>query len=289
MQIKCLAIKVPIDTKVPKPNFYRSITKLNGLSNKTEIFAREYFYWLDNFVSSQKQIQWLADIKTNVLRLIPEASFVEYSRESNYIDVSDKYFNLKSLQQAFTRKITNNKKSILSRLKDGGSLVEEPEDISLMPSLIPMAIGGKTEANMYKVLTQYATRLHYEKIFNFEYLYVASKIYNKNSEEKILPKKLLQISHKAFNFIDDEIKNNPDNFKQKLEPKELRRVRINHGLTVLQKSNKRKRDASTATVTAAIATGKYYKSDGVTLNAKAVSTATGISYKTVRTILNKLN
>ncbi len=151
-----------------------------------------------------------------------------------------------------------------------------------------MIIGGKTEANMYKVLTQYATRLYYEKLFQFEYLYVASKIYNKNSEEKILPKKLLKITHKAFNFIDDEIKNNPDNFKQKLDPKDLRKLRIKHGATVLQKSNQRKRSNNTAAVKDAIATGRYYKADGSTLNVSSLSNALNLSRPTITAILKTL-
>lgn len=287
MPIKYLAIRVSVNTKIPTPNFYRNITHINLATGNIEVYAKEYFYWLDNFIFSSKQLKWLGDIKSKILRLIPEAMFVDYSTDSRYIDLSNKIFTLKTLQQVWTRKLTDRKFKLIAKTSGADSL-EDTEDISLMPSLIPMATSGKTEANLYKVLTQYATRLHYEKLFQFEYLSVASKIYNENIEEKILPRKLLKLTHKAFDFITEEIKSNPHYFKQKLDPKELRRVRINHGLTVLQKSNKRKRNDNTEKVKAAIATSRHYKANGTTLNISSLAKATSLSRQTVTTILKTL-
>lgn len=288
MPIKCLAIKVPIDIKVPKPNFYRTMTKVNIVNGKIEVYAKECFYWLDDFVYSDKQMKWLGDIKSKILRLIPEAIFVNYSRESNYMDLSDDFFNLKTLQKVWNRKITSKKKTILSRLADSDIVIDEPEDIETMPALIPIGYSGKYESNLYQVLCQYATRLYYEKMFQFEYLYVASKIYNKNSEEKLNPKKLLKLTHKAFDYISQEIENNPDNFKQKLSPRQLRRHRIKHGATVLQKSNKRKRDTNIIKVKEAIATGRHYKADGTTLNVSALANSLSLSRPTITAILKTL-
>jgi hypothetical protein len=286
-QIKCLAIRVPIGTsKYPEPTFYRVLTKL--IDGKIIPYTIENIYWLDSNIYSEKQLIWLADIKTKILRLVPEAEVVEYSSEASYKTASGEIFTLLSLQKTWTRKITTKKRSILSRLKDSDTIVEEPEDISLMPSLIPMAVIGKHEANLYRVLCQYATRLHYEKMFQFEYLYVASKIYNKNSEDRLHPKKLLKLTQKAFDFISEEIKDNPENFKQKLTPRELRRHRIKHGATVLQKSNKRKRDANTAKVQEAIATDRYYKADGTTLNVSALANSLSLSRPTITAILKTL-
>jgi hypothetical protein len=280
MQIKYLGIKVPINTKVPQPNFYRNITRIDPSSKKIEFYAKECFYWLDDFVFSDKQIQWLGDIKSKILKLIPEAVFVEYSTDSNYIDLSDKFFTLKTLQQTWTRTITDSKKSFIRKISKEESIV--------LPKLIPMPLSGKHEYKLYTVLTQYATRLHYEKLFQFEYLYVASKIYNKNSEDKLLPRKLLKLTHKAFNYINQEILSNPDNFKQKLNPNDLRKLRIKHGLSVLQKSNNTQRKTNTSKIKEAIATDKYYKADGTTLNVSAIANTLNLSRPTITAILKTL-
>jgi len=281
MQIKCLAIKVPLNSKVPKPNFYRNITHLNS-NTKVEIYAKECFYWLDNFAYSDKQLIWLGDIKTKIQKLIPDTTFIEYNTDSRYVELHDNYFTLKSLQKVWSRKITDNKKKIITKISSGNN-----EERVTLPSLMPM-IGGKTEASIYRVLTQYATRLHYEKMFQFEYLYSASKLYNKNLDDKILPKKLLTITRKAFNFISDEIENNPENFKQRLDPKELRHIRIKHGATVLQSANIKRRVHNTKLIKEAIATDRCYKADGESLNVSAIVTLTKLNRKTVTAIAKEL-
>ena len=181
------------------------------------------------------------------------------------------------------------KKSILDKLNESKQLVKEAdaivdEELIDLPSLVPL-LSGKYEYQLYQALCRYGSRLHYEKLLQFEYLYRAAKIYNKNSEEKVLPKKLLKLTHKAFDYISQQTQDNPDGFKQKLEKEELRRLRIKHGATVLQKSNKRKRDTNTIKVEEAIATNKYYKADGITVNVTAIANATGLSRPTVTAIL----
>lgn len=115
-------------------------------------------------------------------------------------------------------------------------------------------------------------------------MYRATIIYNKGSEEKLLPKKLLKLTHKAFDYISDEVQKNPDNFKQKLEPKELRKARIKNALK-LQARNKKTRENNISKVKEAIATNKYYKADGKTLNISAIAISTGLSRITVSNIL----
>ncbi len=283
MQIQCLAIRVPTTiTEYPEPTFSRTLTRLNPSTNTIETYTKECIYWLDSIIGSDKQLIWIGDIKSKILRLIPEAEIVEYQSEASYHTMSDEVFTLKSLQKAWIRKIVPQKKSTLKILKEPDAIVDE--ELINLPSLVPL-LSGKYEYQLYKALCRYGSKLHYEKLLQFEYLYRAAKIYNKNSEEKVLPKKLLKLSHKAFDYINEQVKENPLAFKQKLEKEELRRHRIKHGATVLQKSNKRKRDANTIKVQEAIATNRYYKADGTTVNVTAVANATGLSRPTVTAIL----
>ena len=283
MQIQCLAIRVPITiTEYPEPTFSRTLTRLNTSTNTIETYTKECIYWLDSIIGSDKQLIWIGDIKSKILRLIPEAEIVEYQSEASYHTMSGEVFTLKSLQKAWIRKIVPQKKSTLKILKEPDAIVDE--ELINLPSLVPL-LSGKYEYQLYKALCRYGSKLHYEKLLQFEYLYRAAKIYNKNSEEKVLPKKLLKLSHKAFDYINEQVKENPLAFKQKLEKEELRRHRIKHGATVLQKSNKRKRDANTIKVQEAIATNRYYKADGTTVNVTAVANATGLSRPTVTAIL----
>ena len=281
--IKCLTVRIPIEVKkYPEPTFYRNLTKRDLTTGKITVYTRECIYWLDSYVYTPKQLVWLADIKTKILRRLPDAEFVEYQVEAKYITASGKIFSLKSLQKTWMRSIVPKKESILKTLKEPDTKLDD-EHITL-PSLIPL-LSGKYEYQLYQALCRYGSRLHYEKLLQFEYLYRAAKIYNKNSEEKVLPKKLLKVTHKAFGYISQQTKDNPDGFKQKLEKEELRRLRIKHGATVLQKSNKRKRDTNTIKVEEAIATNKYYKADGITVNVTAIANATGLSRPTVTAIL----
>ena len=290
MQIKSLTLRIPIAYKeYPIPTFSRELTKYNHDKKRVEVYCVECVYWLNQKVISNKQLKWLGDIKQKILRLIPYIEISQCNSEAHYITDSGEVFNLKSLQQVWTRKITPKKKSILSRLNE-----KKEDDVIVMeelidtPSLIPMAMSGKSEYDLYTVLCKYASRLHYEKMFQIEYLISVSGIYNSFLEEKVLPKKLLKLTHKAFELLNGEIENNPDNFKQKLNPKELRRLRIKHGATVLQKSNNKRRDANTHIVKEAIATQRYYKADGVTVNVSALSNATNLSRPTLTAIIKSL-
>ena len=285
-QIKCLAIRIPSSiSKYPMPTFYRELTKRNLHNGKIEVYTRECIYWLDSIVYSDKQLSWLGDIKTKIIRLFPEAEIVAYQSEANYHTASGQIFNLKSLQQSWTRKIVPKKKSILNKIaKEDDAIVDE--EMIQLPALPPLTPTGKIEYKMYKALCQYATRLHYEKLLQFEYMHRACKIYNKNSEEKILPKKLLKLTHKAFDFISEEIVNNPDNFKQKLNPKELRNARIKNA-TKLQANNKKIRENNVSKVKEAIATDQCYKLNG-DINSNAIVRYTSLNRQTVNTILSSL-
>ena len=281
--IKCLAIRIPIEIQVyPEPTFSRYLTKRNHSTGKINVYTRECIYWLDSVVYTEKQLAWFGDIKTKIFRLLPEVEIAVYDSDLKYTTDSGMVFTLQSLQQTWSRKIVSKKKSILKILKEPDAIVDE--ELITLPSLVPL-FSGKYEYQLYKALCRYGSRLHYEKLLQFEYLYRAVKIYNKNSEEKLLPKKLLKLTHKAFDYISQQIRENPDSFKQKLEKEELRRHRIKHGATVLQKSNKRKRDTNTIKVQEAINSGKYYKADGITVNVTAVANAIGVSRPTVTAIL----
>ena len=282
--IKCLAIRIPIGiTQYPEPTFYRDLTKRNLQNGKIELYCREAIYWLDSLVYSEKQLTWLGDIKTKVLRVLPEAEVVVYEADANYHTGSGKIFNLHSLQKAWIRKIVPKKKSTLKILKEPDVIVDE--ELITLPSLVPL-LSGKYEYQLYKALCRYGTRLHYERLLQFEYLFRAAKLYNQYNEEKLLPKKLLKLTHKAFDYITEEIKKNPDGFKQKLKKKELREARKKNALK-LQARNKKTSEANAAKVKQAIATGKYHKADGTTLNISAITNATKLSRVTICKIINK--
>ena len=291
--IKCLAIRIPIEIEqYPEPTFSRYLTKRNYKTGKVYVYTRECIYWLDSNVYTPKQLVWFADIKTKIQKRLPEVTFVECEPEARYITDTGATFSLKSLQSAWKRKITPKKESILQKVsksieivKDDDAIVDE--ELIDLPSLVPL-LSGKYEQQLYTALCRYASKLYYEKKLQFEYLYRAAKIYNKHSEEKVLEKKLLKLTHKAFNYISEEIKNNPENFKQKLEPKQLRNARVRNALK-LQARNKQTRKDNTAKVKEAIESGRHYKSDAVTLNVSSLAVATKLSRMTVKRTLDKLN
>jgi len=268
--IKCLVIRIPIGiASYPTPTFYRELTKRNITTGNIEVYTRECIYWLDSVVYTDKQLTWLGDIKTKIQRVLPEAEIVEYQADAKYIVSSGKVLSLKSLQQIWARKITPKKRKRLQSIK--------------LPSLVPLS-SGKYEYQLYKALCRYGTRLHYERLLQFEYLFRAAKLYNQHSEEKLLPKKLLKLTHKAFDYIAKEIEKNPDGFKQKLEEKELREVRIKNALK-LQAGNKQTRKENITKVKTAIASGLHYKSDGVTLNVTSLAINTSLTRVTINRIL----
>jgi len=102
--------------------------------------------------------------------------------------------------------------------------------------------------------------------------------------EKLLSKKVSALTYKAYNFISEEIENNPDKFKQRLSDKELRNARIKNAAK-LQARNKKTREKNIKRVRESIATGKHYKSDGKTLNVTSVANATGLSRVTIKKIV----
>lgn len=280
---------MPLDihnsTEYPEPSFYREITALKD--GKIQPAYIESVYWFEHNTYSQKQLLWLADTKTKIQKQLPSAEFTEYHPKTNYRTASGETFDLKSLSKFWSKvRIRKAKKnSLLDKLKDSETEIDD-EPIQI-PSLVPITMDGKLEYRMYKALTKYATKLHYNKVLQFEYLCRASKIYNKNSEDKMLPKQLLKLTHKAFDFITEEINNHPDNFKQKLEPKELRNARIKNAVK-LQANNKKIRFDNTVKVKEAIESGRHYKADGTTINVSSIANACDLTRVTASRILTKL-
>jgi hypothetical protein len=286
---KYLVVKMPLDihnsTEYPEPSFYREITALKD--GKIQPAYIESVYWFNHDIYSQKQLLWLADTKTKIQKLIPDARFTEYNDETDYLTASGETFDLKRFSKVWS-KIKNRKLILLDKIKDCKTATDDfySEPI-IIPSLIPIELSGKIEYRMYKVLTQYASKLYYSRLLQFEYLYRASRIYNKNSEDKMLPKQLLKLTHKAFDFITEEINNHPDNFKQKLEPKELRNARIKNAVK-LQANNKKIRFDNTVKLKEAIESGKHYKADGTTINVSSIANACALTRVTASRILTKL-
>ncbi len=273
--IKCVTVKIPLhihkDLYYPEPTFYRQITALKG--NKIQVVYIESIYWFEHGIHSVKQLKWLGDIKTKIIKYIPSAELSTTTPESTLSTASGKTFDLKRFSKVWnkikTRKATKKETTIK------------------LPALVPISLNGKIEYRMYTVLCKYAKRLHYEKLFQYEYLYNASTIYNKNSRDKILPNKLLKLTQKAFAFISNEIEEHPENFKQKLTKKELRNARIKNAL-ILQANNKRIKNNNLKIIEEAIKTNKHYKAGAKTLNVSSLSNVTGLSRVTVTKLLKLL-
>lgn len=271
--IKCVEVKLPLHihqtTKYPEPTFYREITALKD--GKVQVVYIESIYWFEEDIFSQKQLKWLGDCKVKIKETIPEATISTSTPETNLITASGKTFNLKNFS------------NVWSKIKQRKLKKQKEENPIVLPKLIPLCNNGKPEYNLYTTLCRYAKRLHYEKLLEYEYLYQAATTYNKNIDEKLLPKKVSALAHKAYEYISQEIEKNPDKFKQRLSDKKLRNARIKNAAK-LQARNKKTREQNIIKVKEAIATGKYHKVDGVSVNKSALSKATRLSRKTINNI-----
>jgi len=295
-----LGIKFPLATyetikdSLPPATCYRTLSSLNkGISI-------ELYYILDAEIFSAKQKQWMGNIKTRIYNKLPFIEFVELD-DISVRALSGETYNLKSLSSIWKRykKIRNEcvtnanepkKSSLLDKLKDSkqwtdNELIDDDliDDYIKIPQLVPFMQGAKPHENLYKTLCIYCKRLYYEKLFILEYLELAGNIYARDLD--LLPKEVRKITLKAWTFISEQIELHPEDFKQRLEPEELKTVRINNAKR-LQVSNQSKRASNIALVRDAIASGLHYKADGSTINKSSIAKATKLSRVTVSSVLD---
>ena len=289
MSYSAIGIKFPLATyesikeTLPDATVYRTLT---SLSNDGFI---EIFYILDSEVFSQAQIKWYANIKTIICRKLIDLNFelVELDKEAHVRALSGVSFTLKSLSNTW-KKAKVKKENIQAKLTDkkwiDNELLEDNlvDDVIVIPQLVPLTYFGKEHENLYQTLCIYAKRLFYEKLFIYEYLELASHIYVKGMD--LLPKEARKITLKAWEFISEQIELNPEDFKQKLKPEELKAVKSAHGKR-LQQYNQAKRTDNTKIVQDAIDSGKCLKANG-TIHIGQVAKYTNLNRKTVEKILD---
>jgi len=306
-----IGIKFPLATyraikkSLPPATVYRT------LSHQLHEGFIELYYILDTEIFSQKQKSWVGNIKTRITRKLSNVDFelVEFDADITVRAGAGDIYTLKSLSNVWKKmdhiishhkEVAENeliyddksaKKSIISKLKDekwtDNELIEDyfTDEIIRVPQLIPLTIGGKEHENLYKTLCIYCKRLYYEKLFIYEYLEIASHIYS--SEMKLLPKEKRKITLKAWTFMSEQIELNPEDFRQRLTKEELQQVKAQHGKR-LQKYNQQTRASNVKLVQKALSSGRYYKSDGVTINKSSLSNATGLTRATIDKILKML-
>lgn len=286
-----IGIKFPLATyesikdTLPDATVYRTISH-----QKSRGFI-ELYYILDSEIFSPAQLKWFADIKTRIKQKLPFVEIVEFDKDFSVRALSSKIYTLKSLSDVWRKVRLSKKKSDVSvkgTLEDEWSeegIIIEDDDFIKVPQLIPLTMGAKEHENLYRTLCIYGKRLHYEKLFIFEYMSLASNIYAQDMS--LLSKEVLKITRKAFEFIAEQIELHPEDFKQKLTKEELKEARLRN-VEKLQKYNDSKRAENIIIVTDAIASGIHYKSDGVTLNKSSLANATKFNRATINAILNSI-
>jgi hypothetical protein len=286
-----IGIKFPLATyetikkTLPPATVYRVLTSL------TDDSSIEIFYILDNEMFSQAQLRWFANIKTIISRKLIDIIFelVELDKETNVRALSGENYTLRSLSNTWKSAKPYSVAPALESTSDSRNEWSEHEiivdkfvdEVIKIPQLIPLTQGGKAHENLYRTLCIYCKRLHYEKLFIFEYLSLASNIYARDMS--LLPKEVRKITIKAWEFISEQIELHPEDFKQKLTKQELQQVKQSHGKR-LQKYNQQKRTNNKALVKDALSSGNCLKANG-TLNIGAIAKTTKLNRKTVEKIL----
>lgn len=257
----------------------------------------EIYYIIDSFIVTPKQKQWVGNIKTRISRELSgsDFSFVELEKDTTVRALSGETYNLKSLSDSWRKvKLSKKKIDVSSKGEESDKPTKEDEwidneilddnfadDFIKIPQLIPLVMFGKAHENLYRTLCIYGKRLHYEKLFIFEYMSLAGNVYAQDMS--LLPKEVLKIAHKAFIFIEEQIELHPKDFKQKLTRQELEQVKKAHGAR-LQKYNQQKRTNNIALVKDAVSSGDCLKANG-SINVGKVATTTALNRKTVEKIL----
>jgi hypothetical protein len=297
-----IGIKFPIATYEAIKNDLPEATAYRTLSCLAHDGFIEIYYIIDSFIATPKQKQWVGNIKTKISRKLSDIDFegVELDSEATVRALSGKTYNLKSLSDAWRKVKSAKKESDFygdSFLEEHGTPLKAVEnkwtdnqvikddfadEVIRVPQLIPLTMGGKEHENLYRTLCIYAKRLYREKLFIYEYLEMAAHIYVRGMS--LLPKEARKITYKAWEFISEQIELNPEDFKQKLSAPELKAVKVQSGKR-LQKYNDMRRTENIELINEAIASGKHYKSDGITLNKSSLATATGLSRVTINSIL----
>lgn len=290
MSYSAIGIKFPLATYESIKSILPEATVYRTLSSLTKGSFIEIYYVLDAEIFSDKQKRWFGNIKTVISRKLSVFDFevVDFDNDISVRALSGEIYTLKSLSDIWKKVSfkTKKKSSLLDRLKDSELIGDEfTDDIIRIPQLIPFFESGKQHENLYKTLCVYAKRLHYEKLFIYEYLELAANIYAKSLE--LLPKEVSKITSKAWIFIEEQKELYPEDFKQKLEPEELRAVKLEHGKR-LQKYNETKRASNVDLVKDAVNSGMHYKSDGITLNKSSIAKAVGITRVTVSKVLQSM-
>ena len=301
MSYSAIGIKFPLATYETIKSHLPEGTVYRRLSYSAHSGFIEIYYVIDSFITTPKQKQWLGDIKVRITKKLSGIGFdlVELEKDTTVIALSGETYNLKSLSDAW-RKVKSAKKEIdifgVPFFEENGTPLKALEnkwtdnqvikddfadDFIKVPQLVPLTMGGKAHENLYRTLCIYAKRLHYEKLFIFEYMSLAANVYAQDMS--LLPKEVLKIAHKAFTFIEEQIKLHPEDFKQKLTQQELQQVKSAHGKR-LQKYNQMKRTDNIELVKEAISSGKCLKANG-TINVGKVAIATALNRKTVEKIL----
>ena len=303
MSYSAIGIKFPLATYETIKELLPPATVTRTLSCMAHSGFIELYYILDTEIFSQKQKSWVGNIKTRITRKL---SNLEFELVELYVEVTVRagagdIYTLKSLSDVWCRlqlvkprkTITagigdTKKSSLLSGLNDkewtDNELIEDEfsDEVIRVPQLIPLTLSGKEHENLYRTLCIYAKRLYYEKLFIYEYLEMATHIYVQGMS--LMPKEARKITYKVWEFISQQIELHPDEFKQKLTQQELQQVKSAHGQR-LQKYNQQRRANNIELVIDAVSSGKYYKSDGITLNKSSLSNAIGLNRKTIEKIL----
>ena len=291
MSYSAIGIKFPLATYETIKDLLPPATVMRTLSCMAHSGYIEIYYILDTEIFSQRQRNWVGNIKTRITRKLSYVEFelVELDAEVSLRAGAGNIYTLKSLSDVWRKlktvkpKVSSVSDETIDKKWTENELIEDEfaDEVIRVPQLIPLTMGGKEHENLYRTLCIYAKRLYYEKLFIYEYLEMATHIYVQGMS--LLPKEARKITRKAWEFISKQIELHPDEFKQKLTQEELQQVKSAHGKR-LQQYNQMRRADNVELVKEAISSGKCLKANG-TINIGKVATTTALNRKTVEKIL----
>lgn len=305
--MKTLSIRCRYDTleniDVPEPTFSRHLT-YHFHSGFLELI-----YWLDKDIHTAKQLHWLADIKVRIRNILPDAEFIEYDKDCNYITENPEPYTLATLSSAWraipkidveidSEKEVEDMKEIWNRFKEQKDVVAKSEPIKLpkLPTIheIDIMVEGDSEKiamkEIYQPLCIHCKNLHYYRVLNFEYVLSAAIIMADRTGAIVSRKNITKVATSAFDSFSAELERNPKKYKQKLIGQD--KIDDTKRRTVLLASARatagaKSIEANRAKVSEALLNPLATKADGTPITT-AIATLTGLHRKTVSRILKSI-
>lgn len=278
MQSLCIRVsESTLDTHLlPEPTMTRTITT-TFKSNYIECI-----YWLDTYLISQKQLKWIADIKTKIKMLLPDVEFIEYDKSYNYKTVSGESFNLKQLSDLWSIATKERPDIVVKKVK----LPSLPH----LDLLVPGNLDKVVMRELYQPMCVHAKNLYYYHSFSYEALMCGINEALGIIDYTLSPKLKRKFCESIYNNFSKELLSYPHKYKQKLLGKDKENERINRTKKLKNarvEAGKISEANNKALILQVLDNPLIIKPNGK-YNVTAIATLTGLSRPTVSKLLKDL-